>query len=675
MKGEKAAAGSFNLNGQWQYNDSNSGEGDLRQNYNAAYSGDAELTDLIGISGNLRYSKNIAEDSSRDYLSPGFTLDNKNDIYNFSIFGNYAFQKSSNDDSDDEQSETWNWTSTLSSSWQNPLYPKVTVSYGQRGSSRNSDKGATEDSASGRTAWNYLEWLNIFYSIDWFRKSAPGIDAVVQDDVTQRAGLEAGQFFFDSRLRLNLNLNYRNTKNTLSGQPGEGGFILLPLLVTDALYEETNEPLTGDLTNDASFLLTDEIPPLTLVINPLNDPMNIGFRVDFQRVDLIYLTALNDIDEFAASFSWDLYSSNNGFDWTLEQASLPFDYDVSEQRFEFEVDSLASQQIRWLKLVADTSSLSPLQNTEIVALEVFRKIFNETGGPTITEEISRDNYQAVFDLSYQLKENMRFNYGFSYNEQESSLDQGNRTLISLAGLSWTPGRYFSGRINASDTRETIQGGLDTNNRTYGLSLGSAPLDTLDFSLGAAVTERYVESALLQHFAAYSFVTTARLYTDLNGSLDFGYTQGLLTSADDSFSETLRLTARLQPTLVLYLDQRFSRDIEANRDSHKTNANLNWGISDILNLNNNLSFSWGDDAETKIANNLGLTIAANKKNRLNFNYGFVDAGAVNHIYSASWNWLINPLAKFLLSANYLISEIGEDAWGVQARLSYFYGSGY
>jgi hypothetical protein len=173
----------------------------------------------------------------------------------------------------------------------------------------------------------------------------------------------------------------------------------------------------------------------------------------------------------------------------------------------------------------------------------------------------------------------------------------------------------------------------------------------------------------------SFVTTARLYTDLNGSLDLGYSQGLLTSADDSFSETLRLTARLQPTLVLYLDQRFSRDIEANRDSHKTNANLNWGISDILNLNNNLSFSWGDDAETIIANNLGLTIAANKKNRLNFNYGFVDAGAVNHIYSASWNWLINPLAKFLLSANYLISEIGEDAWGVQARLSYFYGSGY
>jgi hypothetical protein len=664
VKGQNAAAGSFNFNGNWRYSDTKNGEDNFGQFYNAAYSGGASLTDTIDISGYLRYTKTIVEDLSRDWISPGLTLNNKNDIYDFSIYGNYALQK----DSNDNQSESWYWSSSLSSSWINPLLPTLAVSYGQRGSTSNSNKGPREDNSSGRTAWQYWNWLKIFYSIDWSRINTPGVDAVGQDRVTQQAGLLSNQLFFDNRLSLNFGLNYSNSKDTLSGQPGEGGFIPLPLLVTEALYEETNELLTGVLTNDASFLLTDEDPPLTLVINPANDPMNLGFRVDFQRVDLIYLTTLNNIEDFAANFSWYLYSSDNGIDWELEQVSLPFDYDVFEQRFEFEIDSL---QVRWLKLVADTSSLLPLQDTEIVVLEVFRKIFSENGGPTVDEQINRDTYNARFNLSYNLKENMLFSYSFSYNDEEGSLDPGRTTLLNATGLTWTPGRYFSGRISASDNTETRQEGLNTNTRQYNLSMSSAPLDTFDFSAGAVVLERYEESELLQHLVNYSFASTARLYTDLYGTLDFNYTQGLSGSTNDNFSERLLLTARLRPTLILNLDQRFSREIEASLDEHVIAPNLNWRISDVLSLSDNLTVAWGDEADTIIRNRIALQIAPNRKNRINFDYGFVDAEVVRHIYAGSWNWLINPLIRFNLRADYLIREEEEDEWGFSATLQYSY----
>ncbi len=659
-----AAAGALSLNGQWSYADSKDQDSDFRQNYNASYSGRTDLTDNITMDGSLRYSKRIEEDYDSDIISPALTLNNFNDIYSFSLYGNYSYRT----DSKNDDRENWFWSSRLGSSWINRSLPTMSMSYGQRGAKIDSETTSRIDFADGRVGWAYWNWMSLYYSFDWNRDNAIEKNDIESENLTQRAGLRAAQSLFSKRLRLGLTLNYLHNKNSFSGRTGEGGFALLPAIVSQASYEETTDPLTGALTNDASFLLTDEDPPVILEIKPANEPMNLGVNSDFQQVDVIYLTAQNEIDEFASNFSWDLYSSDNGIDWVLEEASLPFVYDDLEQRFEFEVDSLDE---RWLKLVADTGSLLPTQVTEIVAMELFRKIFGEEGGSGIDDDIIRETYQSRFNLAYQLMQNLRFNYNFSYDRQENSAADDRERIDNNGALTWSPGRYFAARINASENRDMPDERPEKKYRRYGLSLSSSPLDTLDVSLGATRNENYEDSDLYERYNNYSFNATAQLYDDLDSSLDLNYTDAREGFRTDTFSERLQLTARLRPSLIFTLDQRFSRDLDDNTDAHRNDATLNWRLSEIMYVNNTLIVDWGDESDTSTAYRVELGIAPNRKNRVTLSYNLLHQDDTDHFFTGIWSWLINPVFNFNLSGNYGITEEEDDQWSFQARLNYHY----
>lgn len=666
---QTVSAGNLNLNGQWIYSDSSQPDSDdFRQNYNVSYSGKTSLTDTIFLNGNLRYSKNIREDYDSDFISPALTLTNTNDIYRFSLYGNYTYRT----DSNDKDSEGWNWAGNLGSSWTNRLIPSLAMSFGQKGSRVNGETASRSDFATGRTGWAYWDWLGLYYSIDWSRNNAVQANDLASEDLTQRVGLDASERFFANRLLLGLNLNYSHNRVSYDGQTGDGGFALLPAIVNQALYEKTTDPATGTLTQDASFLVSDEEPSQTLTINPADDPLNLGINVDFQQTDVIYLTIQNDIEAFADNFSWDLYSSDNGEDWILEQASVPFVYDPDEQRFEFEFSSLKE---RWIKIVANTSSLLPLQLTEVVAIEAFRKIFGDGDGSTISEDITREVYQARFNLGYRLMQNMRFSYNFSYDRQEYSQENENRERITNnASLGWSPSRYFSARLNASESREIPEESPELTYRRYGLSMGSSPLDTLEFSLGGSLYENYEDDELDDRYAIYSLNTTAQLYPDLLASLDLTYTDILDGDRNDAFGERLLLTARLRPTLIFTLDQRFDRNLDSGTDSHENIVTLNWRISEILYVNNSLTLTWSDDTDTAAAYRLVMGVAPNHKNRITLSYVYLHEEEDSNLFSGSWSWLINPVFSFTLSGNYQISEEAEDQWRFQGNLRYFYSAG-
>ena len=56
-------AGSLNLNGTWRYSRTDAEDSDsFAQNYSAAYTGAADLTDLASVKGNIRYTRNINDD-------------------------------------------------------------------------------------------------------------------------------------------------------------------------------------------------------------------------------------------------------------------------------------------------------------------------------------------------------------------------------------------------------------------------------------------------------------------------------------------------------------------------------------------------------------------------------------------------------------------------------------
>ena len=121
-------AGDLRLNGSWQYSKDDDQSSDFSHTYSANYSGSTNLTELIGLSGNMRYTRSSSDDTTlSETYSPSLRLNNQNDIYNLALVGNYNVRRS-----DDLQRDDWMWNSNFSSNWAQRLFlPSLGMFYGQ----------------------------------------------------------------------------------------------------------------------------------------------------------------------------------------------------------------------------------------------------------------------------------------------------------------------------------------------------------------------------------------------------------------------------------------------------------------------------------------------------------------------------------------------------------------
>ena len=70
-----AMAGTLHLNGTWDYSDNDTKDsGDFTHRYTGSYTGKTDITELIQLNGNVRYSKNITEDNTIDTLPPNLSI-------------------------------------------------------------------------------------------------------------------------------------------------------------------------------------------------------------------------------------------------------------------------------------------------------------------------------------------------------------------------------------------------------------------------------------------------------------------------------------------------------------------------------------------------------------------------------------------------------------------------
>jgi hypothetical protein len=656
-----AFAGTLLLNGTWSYSENDQdNDGEFRQNYSATYTGRSDLTDLARLNGSLRYTRSIDEDNTTDRFSPSLTLLNHNDIYRFNLSGNYNISRD-----DDLRRDDWNWNSFLSSSWQEKLYlPSLSVFYGQSARFDDHSDGGQTDRAGGNATWNYFEWLGLGYSINW-RDFHDKDSSAVNEVLTQSARLNAAEQFFDSRLGLSFSQSYLLEDQEHFAPLRDDGFSLVPVIVSQASYEETDDPLTGALTNDASFLLTDDDqPPTILAIDPANDPMNLGIKTDLRQVDVIYLSTAEDIEAYADNFAWDLYSSSNGVDWELREADIPFVYNSQEKRFEFDLES---QVYRYLKLVADTSKLTPLQVTDVDELEVFRKIFGQT------DANERSVAQTNFNLSYKLARTILFNYAFNYDNTEDDQNPDNSNIGNQGSISWNPSQYFLARINASRNDQQVEGLPDTINKTYSLSITSKPLSTLLVTLNASQNEDYPAESPDRITRTYTLYTSAELYEDLDASWDLTYTTIKEGSGNDSFGSLLRLTSRLRPTLLFTYENRYNRDLDSDNYTNRNTFALNWRVSDLFFINSTLLAEWKKNDDTKTGLSISTGITPNPRNRISATYGYSHEGEITtHVFGARWNWLITQVFNFQLSGSYFDSE-DASSWSAMANLSFRYSN--
>jgi hypothetical protein len=660
-----ATAGSLHVNGSWQYSDSDGGADQFKQNYNASYTGKADITDLTQLSGSIRYSKTIVESDTQDFVSPSLNLVNNNDIYRFSLNGNYNHYRT--DFGRDRDSVNWN--SRLASNWSDTLWPSLAAYYGQTYSSADNINDSESDRAGGQATWGYWQWLDLSYSVEW-NENRVDRERKEDDRLRQLATININSMFWNRRGQFSASQSYQQVDQDFSAPTDESGIALIPLVVSQASYEETNDPLTGALSNNASFLLSDEQPPVTLDIDPLNDPMNLGVMVDFQQVKVIYLVTEDDISSYANNFRWDLYSSNNGIDWDLQEADLFYIYNDLEKRFEFAVEILSSRHI---KLVAGTSLLLPGQVTAIEAIELFREITGD--GKIVTDSTKSKDYQTQFNLGFLLARNLNFNYNFNHNRRDQDTTPLNKQTMNSGSLSWFPSSYFTARINATENRDDTDGQPEDKTRNYSLSLSSAPLTTLDVGAGATRAEHYEDDDRQSVIHNYSLYATAQLYRDLEASLDLAYRKVKEGTGDDSFGSSLYMTARLTPTLLLSLDQNYSRNLDRNTDALDNTLRLNWRTSEIMFFNSELNINWQDDADTRKRFTLGVGIAPNRKQRISMTYNYInDERDTIQNMNGNWNWIITRVFSFQLNGNYRFESGDLDSsWNFSGRLTAQYSN--
>ena len=654
-------AGDLRLNGSWQYSKDDDQSSDFSHTYSANYSGSTNLTELIGLAGSMRYTASTSDDTTlSETYSPSLRLNNQNDIYNLALVGNYNVRRS-----DDLQRDDWMWSSTFSSNWSQRLFrPSLGMFYGQSRSFTDEDDGSKSDRMGTNLTWDYLGWLGVRYGYNRVENKDKDAGNRNESDI-HSAQLDMTRSFFDNRLGLSFAQSYLNVNNDTFSPSEDDEFSLAPIVISQAMYEETDDPLVGSLTNDASFLLSDaDQPPTTLTIDPANEPMNLGITTDLRQVDVIYLSTLDDIGSFANNFSWDLYSSNNGEDWTLEEIGLLFVYDIQEQRFEFE---LASQVQRFLKLVADTSNLSPLEVTEVEAIEAFRKF----SGEKFTNE--RTSQQSNFNASYKALDNLRFSYSFNYTDDDDNRNVDTENISHQGSVAWILNQYLSARINAGRSEEKVDNRSDSVNKTYTLSISSQPLPTLTASFGATRSESSPAESPDTTRNGLSFYSTAQLYQDLEASLTLIYSNIEEGTGGDSFSSSLLVTARLRPTLLLTNDLNYVTTIDSDAYSFNDRFSLNWRISDIMYTNSSIKLDKTDSSDMRYQLALTAGITPNRKNRLNATYAFEhDEHEDTHAIGGRWSWIITRVLNFQLNGNYFKEE--EDSfWSVTATLNAQYSN--
>jgi hypothetical protein len=530
--------------------------------------------------------------------------------------------------------------------------------------------GFETNDAGGSANWGYQAWLQVQYNVSWSETIDRAGVGTNSESLNQNLNASSSGGFFNSRLTYTLSQSYSETNYDFSAPNDGEGFALVPVIISQARYEETDDPDNGALTNDASFLLTNsDQPPTTLDIDPGNDPMNLGLQVNFQGVDIIYLATLEDISLYANSFRWDLYSSDNGVDWELERLDADFTYDILELRFEIQADSRLSK--RYLKLVADTSSLLPSQVTKLEEIQAFEKIFGE--GPRVSGERNTKNWQSLAGLSFSPLDVLYFSYNFNYNktDQENFERKNNR---HQGTLNWSPNQYFNARLSGAESKDYGGESDEIKNRGYDLSFAYLPIPTLDFNISGSRNESYLEDDLQDAINTFSFYSTAQLYQDLQAALDLSYVNPEKSDNGDSFSQALDITARLTPMLLLNFDQGFSMQLDNNDKAYSVNCDFFWRLSEQMYINNQFKVDWSDNADTSWSYFAETGISLNSKNRVSFSYGFDYSDNQNkHLFNGAWSWRITRRFNFNMDGSYLIPDNEDNQWLFGARLRYSYSN--
>jgi len=657
-----AGAGNLNAGGQWSYSDSSMGSADS-QKYYISYYGRADVTDRILLNGSFRYNKDIATAGDTDSAGSAIGLVNSNELYRFALNGSYNYstrQKGA-------ESQSWNWTGRLDNSWTDSLWPSLNLLFSQSGSNTDGVRNPVSNSARLDTGWNYFEWLTLGYDFSWSKSEAADNSSSSQN-LNHSANLKISRSYWKNRGSFSFTQLYNQQESRSTSRITGAGFGLVPVPVSQLYFQEIQDPSDNVLTNDGSYLFTDEQPPVTLTIDPNKEPMNLILFTASQDMEVVRLYSTNDIENFYQGITWRAYQSPTGTDsWNLVGSGIlgVGDYDQTEQRITIDLGTEINSE--YVKLVIELPDpvldVPPGEITYLEGVEVFRKVFGS--GTSVTDTTGTESWISGLVMDFRLTNTVRLSYNGKYDLRQGSNTKERRSLGNSGGISWTPNEMFRAQATLTENRLDVEEQEEFINRSYNLSLASELLATLHLSGALQRSESLTGSTLQTATNVYSIQADAQLYRDLSGSLYFSYSNPQTGGGSDSMSAILQATARLSPVLLLNWTSNNNIVPDTNALTMSNDFFLNWRTSALMNMSSSLNtkYARGEDFTSRLSLNVGIT--PNKRNRIGMGYTIADEEEIKQSITAGWQWIISRTFDLNLSGNYYLAE--ENSWSVGGTL--------
>ena len=222
------AAGT-DFNASWEYQlrggDEVETEDRVLQKYNLNTGFSLEPTDAITTGAYLSYSRyHVTDLGTNETITPSANFELSNDIFIAAWDGTYSQTKYPR--SAAGTLDTYNWEASLSSGWQEPLWPTLKLYYDQSGSNNDDQDIDTSENVYG-VDLNWITPVSSFFYGFSERHSEDYANLNEVDSTTHNARLETGGVFFNRRLNVKLiqHFNYTSEEVTI----GDGGALELNL--------------------------------------------------------------------------------------------------------------------------------------------------------------------------------------------------------------------------------------------------------------------------------------------------------------------------------------------------------------------------------------------------------------------------------------------------------------
>ena len=657
-------ADTLGLSGNWQYQQTGNGENrkSYRQNYNLDF--DHEITEAITLSGSTRYNHNRDEGRVTEMLYPTLGFAVTNDIFRLDFSGT-ATERTNSEGPD--QSDRF-WDARWDSAWSRDWWPEFRLNYGEERSwddqrPRVVDKDSSQMAldVDWETAWDIAP-ARTYYS--YYKNE--GTDRVTGLDDTNEnhyARLELGRSFWANRFTFSFSQQYSSNHGESEGPIGSPR----PCTIYQCVAGVDDEPDEGTLPVNFN-LIDNDYETSALVIEP-DEEMNIGVRVDRQKIDLVYLYTVEDLLPADQNFTWDLWVSEDGYDWEeIHWVTVLSKYNRSFRRFEIDIPGVKEN---YLKLVADVTPRHAVAFSEV---EVMRRAVSEK------EERDFESHTTDLGLGFRLTADLNLHYSLSLDRSESDSsyaeNQSQDRRTQAGTLAWTPSPYFSPSLNVSECQENNNGDNetqqpDTLTRSYSISITSEPLSTLDLSSSVTRSENYEDDKKISTTDSYSLYVTAVLFPDLDSSLDLTYS----TTDDEERDENTRtfgartyLTARLSPKLTADLTGEYNKSMgETDSVSKDATLTLNWRPSDIFSLRGSANYTWEEDEADRSNYTVAMSVLPSDKTQVSLTYSYAQSTSTTENYGISCNWTINRIFSMNLNGSYQIKE-DENPWSISGQLA-------